>query len=304
VLLVINPSASGVTPRNRVVIQNAIASEHDLEVAETNRRGHATRHAQGAAARGVDVVIAVGGDGTVNEVTNGLAQSDTALGVLPGGSTNVFARQLGFVNDPEAATEQLLHGLRTDTIRKVGLGIVNGRYFCFHVGMGFDAAVVERVERFGSLKRWFGHPLFAAAAVATWVKGYDRKHPAFRVEQPEKPGVDGFFAIALNVDPYTFVGAKPLSMAPLATLDSPLSLVTLTSLRGDRVLRAASLSIRRGDVTKVDSVMRSDGLLNFTVRGHRPFPWQVDGDFLGDTDLLEFNYEPEALHLVMPPRAN
>jgi diacylglycerol kinase family enzyme len=297
---VINPSASGVTPRNRVVIQNAIASEHDLEVAETNRRGHATRHAQGAAARGIDVVIAVGGDGTVNEVTNGLAQSATALGVLPGGSTNVFARQLGFVNDPEAATEQLLHGLRTDSIRRVGLGIVNGRYFCFHVGMGFDAAVVERVERFGSLKRWFGHPLFAAAALATWVSGFDRKHPAFRVEHAKEPGLKGFFAIALNVDPYTFLGARPLSMAPHATLDTPLSLVTLTSLRADRVLRATSLSLRRRDVTQVASVVRTDNLHSFTVRGLRPFPWQVDGDYLGDTDLLEFSYEPNALRLVLP----
>ncbi len=328
VLMIINPSASGVTARNRVVIQNAINAEHDLEVSETHRRGHATRFAQGAAARGFDVVVSVGGDGTVNEVTNGLAGSSTLLGVLPGGSTNVFARQLGFINDPEAATEQLLSGLRRGEQQRIGLGKVNGRYFCFHVGMGFDAAVVAHVERFGTLKRWLGHPLFAYAGVRTWVRGYDRKRPAMYVEivgphgtsgKTETSGktgstandtvptpafgltrIDGFFAVAIKVDPYSFVGPKPISFAPAATTESPLSVVVLTSLGLVSIVRALSLAVRGGDIAKVASVTRVDGVHGFTVRGHRPFPWQIDGDYLGDTDVLDFSYEAECLSLVVP----
>ncbi len=299
--MIINPSASGVTARNRVVIQNAISAEHDLEVSETHRRGHATRFAQGAAARGFDVVVSVGGDGTVNEVTNGLAGSSTLLGVLPGGSTNVFARQLGFTNDPEAATEQLLAGLRRSEHQRIGLGKVNGRYFCFHVGMGFDAAVVAHVERFGTLKRWLGHPLFAYAGVRTWVRGYDRKRPAMSVEVNDgRTRVDGFFAVAIKIDPYSFVGPKPISFAPAATTASPLSVVVLTSLGLVPIVRALSLAVRGGDIAKVSSVTRLDGLHGFTVRGHRPFPWQIDGDYLGDTDVLDFSYEPDCLSLVKP----
>ena len=153
VLLIVNPSASGVTARGRVVITNAIAADHELEVVETNRRGHATRHAQGAVAREVDAVVSLGGDGTLNEVANGLARSNVVLGVLPGGSTNVFARSIGFVNEPVEATEQLLEALRIGVPKRIGLGNVNGRYFCFHVGMGYDAAVVlghpEYYPRFG-----------------------------------------------------------------------------------------------------------------------------------------------------------
>ena len=147
VLLVVNASASSVTPRTRVVIAKALAADHSVEVAETSRRGHASRLAQGAAASGVDVVVVLGGDGTVNEAANGLAGSSTALGVLPGGSTNVFARTIGCPNDPIEATGQLLAALSRRSIRRVGLGSANGRYFLFHAGIGFDAAVVEQVER-------------------------------------------------------------------------------------------------------------------------------------------------------------
>ncbi|MEY2571184.1 MAG: hypothetical protein QOE63_1534, partial [Acidimicrobiaceae bacterium] len=123
------------TARGRVVIQKALSADHDVTLAETNRRGHATRLAQSAANAGVDVVVCLGGDGTLNEVANGLAGTSTALAPLPGGSTNVFARTIGLPNDPIEATGALLDGLAADRIEPVGLGNVNGRYFLFHVGI-------------------------------------------------------------------------------------------------------------------------------------------------------------------------
>src|SRR5215472_2807528 len=158
ILLLVNASASSVTPRARVVIQKALAADHEVTVAETSRRGHASRLAQGAAADGLDAVIVLGGDGTLNEAANGLAGSETALGVLPGGSTNVFARTIGMTNDPIEATGELLAALGGGLggITRVGLGNVNGRRFLFHVGVGFDAAVVAQVERRSALKRYLG----------------------------------------------------------------------------------------------------------------------------------------------------
>ena len=100
ILLVVNAFASSVTARNTVVVHRELSQRHEVEIVETNRRGHATRFAQDAARRGLDVVIGFGGDGTLNEVATGVAGTDTALGVLPGGSTNVFARTLGLENDP------------------------------------------------------------------------------------------------------------------------------------------------------------------------------------------------------------
>src|SRR5687768_16500911 len=111
------------------------------------------------------------------------------------------------VNDPIEATGQLLSALAAKHVERVGLGSVNGRYFLFHVGMGFDAAVVEQVERRAGLKRYAGHPLFVYAAFATWFRHFDRSRPRFAVESAGRPVIDdGYLAICLNTNPYTFLG--------------------------------------------------------------------------------------------------
>src|SRR3954447_25328563 len=212
VLLLVNAAASAVTARGRVVIQKALSADHEVTAAETSRRGHASRLAQGAAADGVDVVVVLGGDGTLNEAANGLAGTDTALGVLPGGSTNVFARTIGTPPDPIEATGSLLAALARGSVRPVGLRSVNGRYSLFPGGIGFDAGVVAQVERRAELKRYAGHPLFVWAAFATWFRHYDRTRPRFSVcHEPGGAVVDdGYLAIVQNTNPYTYLGSRPL----------------------------------------------------------------------------------------------
>ena len=301
-LLLVNASASSVTARGRVVIAKALSADHDVEVAETSRRSHATRLAQGAAAAGFDAVVCLGGDGTLNEAANGLAGTDTALAVLPGGSTNVFARTIGVVNDPVEATAQLLSGLARDSIRRVGLGTVNGRYFLFHVGMGFDAAVVEQVERRSELKRWAGHPLFVYAGFATWFRHYDRSRPRFAVRFPGGPPVDdAYLAICLNTNPYTFLGNRPLHIAPEATLDRGLAMVSVRTMSFVPLLRiiGAALGVG-GSLRRMRAVDHRHDLTSIEVTGHGPFPYQVDGDFLGETTSLSFRHQPDAIRLVLP----
>ena len=197
VLLLVNSSASSVTARGRVVIQKALSADHEVTLAETSRRGHATRLAQSAASSGTDVVVVLGGDGTLNEAANGLARSACALAALPGGSTNVFARTIGLPNDPIEATGDLLDALASDSIERVGLGVVNGRYFLFHVGMGFDAAVVAQVERRAGLKRYAGHPLFVYAGFDTWIRHFDRSRPRFSVRFADGTVVDDGYLVDL-----------------------------------------------------------------------------------------------------------
>src|SRR6185436_13826916 len=214
-LLIVNSSASSVTARTRVVIQKALAADHRVTVAETSRGGHAARLAQGAANDGTDVVVVLGGDGTLNEAANGLAGSACALAPLPGGSTNVFARTIGLPNDPIEATGVLLDALSESSIRRVGLGSVNGRYFLFHVGIGYDAAVVAQVERRDTLKRYLGHPLFAFSAVSTWFRHYEHDRPRFQVRHgdPTTEPVGSAFTIVLNTNPYTYLGNRPFDAA-------------------------------------------------------------------------------------------
>lgn len=304
VLLIVNPFSSSVTARTRVVIRKALAGDHDVELVETNRRNHATRLAQGAAADGVDVVVALGGDGTVNEVANGLAETRTALAVLPGGSTNVFARTIGLPNDPIEATADTLEALEAGSIRRVGLGSANGRYFCFHVGMGYDAALVEQVERRAQLKRWAGHPLFMYAGVSTWLRHYDTKHPHFTLRFPDGDHVDdGYFTIVANTNPYTFVGNAPFDISPSTTLEDGLAVVTVRSLKLHDLLRVVVKALRGGEALGRDrSIHRREDVAEVVVEGidGQPFPYQVDGDFLGEIRRIRFRHVPDVLDLVLP----
>jgi diacylglycerol kinase family enzyme len=302
VLLIVNPTASSVTARTRVVIQKALSADHDLTVAETSRRGHAARLAQGAANAGADVVAVLGGDGTLNEAANGLVGTNTALAPLPGGSTNVFARTLNLPDEPTEATGALLDSLDERAITSIGLGSVNGRYFLFHCGIGFDAAVVEQVEKRGGLKRYAGHPLFIYSAFDTWLRQFDRKNPLFAVHHADGSVVnDGYFALCMNTNPYTYLGNTPLDVAPEATLDRPLVLLTIRKLSATALSSLALSALRsKGGLASHRRVDYRTDVETALLRGHKPMPYQVDGDFLGAVDELRFAWHRDALRLVVP----
>jgi diacylglycerol kinase family enzyme len=300
ILLVVNAFASSVTARNTVIVHRTLSQGNDVEVVETNRRGHATRFAQDAARRGVDVVIGYGGDGTLNEVATGVAGSNSALGVLPGGSTNVFARTLGMANDPVAAVRQLADGIAARDIRPIGLGNVNGRYFCFHTGIGYDAAVVREVEHRASIKRWLGHPLFIDASLRTWLTKYDRSSPHFTVHVDGADAVEGYFTIVLNTNPYTYLGNRPLDLSPAATLDRGLVVVTFRTLRVGAILRSLGGALRGGGMTTSAHVDVRTDVRALRIEHPQPFPYQLDGDYLGETATLGFAHCPDAVRLVYP----
>jgi diacylglycerol kinase family enzyme len=309
ILLVVNAFASSVTARNTVVVHRELSQRHDVEIVETNRRGHATRFAQDAARRELDVVIAFGGDGTLNEVATGVAGTTTALAVLPGGSTNVFARTLGLENDPVRAVRQLVAGIDAGDIEPIGLGRVNGRYFCFHTGVGYDAAVVNEVERRSSLKRWLGHPLFIYASARTWLVGYDRTKPHFTVSGNTDAELgpttafevtDGYFTIVLNTNPYTYLGNRPLDLSPAATLDRGLVAVTFRTMSATAVLRSLAGALRGGGVRPGPHLDVHTDLSVLTIEHSMPFPYQVDGDYLGETHELQFDHVPDAALVVRP----
>ena len=297
-----NSFASSVTARNTVVIHRRLSRTNDVELVETNRRGHATRFAHDAARRGIDVVVGFGGDGTVNEVATGIAGTETALGALPGGSTNVFARTIGLPNDPVEAVDLLANGIDAADLQPIGLGRVNGRYFCFHTGVGYDAAVVAAVERHASLKRWLGHPMFITAAVLTWTRGYSRGEPHFRVVTDAGVVDDGYYSIVLNTNPYTYLGNRPLDLSHAATFDRGLVAVTFRTMRATAIVRSLIEALRGGGVKTESWLDEQIDLQQLVIEHERPFPYQLDGDYLGEVTRLTFQHEPDALRLVVPRR--
>ena len=277
-----------------------LARHHSVQVVETNERGHATRFAKDAADRGVDAVVAFGGDGTLNEVATGLAGSRTALMMLPGGSTNVFVRSLGASNDPVTALQQFSAGLDHDNIHPISLGRANGRYFCFHAGIGFDAAVVELVERRASLKRIIGQPLFALSALQAWFRSYDRKYPHFSVEVDGKKIPNGYFTVVLNSNPYTYVGKMAVNLSTAASLDKKLVAVTFRKLTTPLIVRTIIQSVRQDQINASPGIDVRTDVEDVKINFSAPFPYQLDGDYLGEQTSLHIEHCPDALRLVKP----
>lgn len=283
-------------------IQRALGAQHRLEVAETFRRGHATRLARAAARDGVDVVVVAAGDGTLNEAADGLVGTDTALAPLPAGSTNVFARTIGMRNRIDPALQQLVAAIEARSFKRIGLGRANGRHFLFHCGTGFDAEVIEQVERHSYLKRWFAHPTFAVAALTTFFRGFDRERPVYRVERDGEPIGTGFFSIVSNTAPYAFFGPRPLRVTKAAGFDHRLALTMFEQLEVGVLLPAALSAMFRGQrIERQRGILQLSDVDQLTFYAeHGPFPWQVDGDYLGQVERLDVSYAPDALTLVMP----
>lgn len=299
-LLLYNPFATSVSPRVREVIAKAFASETKLEVAETKRRGHAMHLAAGAVHEGFDLVVCLGGDGTLNEVINGLAGSDVPLTPLPGGGTNVFARTLGLPRDAVEAAGVLLERIRDGAApRRVNLGVVNGRRFAFCAGVGFDAAVVRNVEKRARLKRQIGDAFFVSTALRTFFFGTNRRRPLLTIRRADEEHRGLFVTVVCNSNPYTYLGARPFQLCPHADLDEGLDIMALRTMRTASTLRAVLRAFGRGGHVRMKSVLSLHDRPAFEVLAQRPVPLQVDGDFAGEAMRFEFAVEPRALSVLV-----
>src|SRR5213596_3471949 len=228
-LIIVNPYASTVSDRLKHLVVYALRGRFEVDAVDTEGRGHATELCREAALEGYDVVVAFGGDGTVNEAANGgydvvvafggdgtvneaangLAGSETPLTCLPGGATNVFCRILGIPNDVVDATEHLLRMADDFRPRRVDTGRVNGRHFVFSSGVGLDASVVERVDSHPRLKTRFGEWYFTWAAVSAFNRRYLVRPPRVRVETPAGSR-EGVTVVVQNSDPFTYFGNRPI----------------------------------------------------------------------------------------------
>ena len=250
----------------------------------------------------------LGGDGTLNEAANGLVGTDTAMAPLPGGSTNVFARTIGVPRKLGKAVVQLDTSLAAGSIRRMPLGVVNGRRFLFHAGLGFDAAVVAQVERRPALKHKLGQTAFVLATLTTLARHFDLGRPHFTLHmgpgtEGKETAVPGAYSIVMNSNPYTYMGRIPLNLTTDAIPGRGLVAVTVRTMHLPAVVGLLTSAIGSGERLRTNRrVDHRPDLVSFTVTSlEDPFPYQVDGDFLGFTERLDFSYEPHALAIVAPP---
>ena len=300
-LVVVNPHAAAVSDRLRNLVVYALASRYDVEAVETQARGHAIEICRAAARDGYGLVVAFGGDGTVNEAANGLAGSGTPLTCLPGGSANVFCKLLGIPGEIVDATEHLLRLADRFAPREVDLGLVEGRFYTFTAGVGMDADVVRRVDARPALKARFGPYFFTAAALGTFLRRCAVRAPRMFVAVGDETFA-GVTAIVQNAEHYTYFHDHPIDLADGATLDG--GTLSGVVLRRASVLGAPSLLLRgvrgRGAVARHRQVAAFSGAREVTVSSTtaRRLPLQVDGDYLGEVSEARFQIRPRALTVV------
>jgi diacylglycerol kinase family enzyme len=286
-LLIVNPFASGVDEHRLAAVRAALPS--GVETRLTTAPGEATAIVSETGA--VDAIYVFGGDGTYNEVLNGV-RIDVPLGFLPGGGTSVLPRALGLPRDPVRAALRVADG-RT---RRIGLGRVNGRRFGFNAGIGFDAELVRRVDELGRRPdgRRPGDVAFLRVALGALGERHIRFDPQLEVEGLGRAA----FALVANCSPYTYAGAVGLDLVPEASFDEGLAVVAPVSLRARDLPRLVLLGPRGRGFRRGDALTGRD-LDRLVVRCDHPLPLQVDGEDAGDVSEAVYEAERDAVSVLV-----
>ncbi|HYO03074.1 MAG TPA: diacylglycerol kinase family protein [Mycobacterium sp.] len=313
-VLIVNPNATSTTPAGRDLLAHALESRVKLTVAHTDHRGHAIEIARDATRDGVDVVIVHGGDGTVNEVVNGILgdcgqappKRGPAIAVVPGGSANVFARALGISPDPIDATNQLVDLLgayrRGGKWRRIGLMDCGDRWGVFTAGMGVDGDVVASVEA----QREKGRKVTAARymRVATRaVLASACKEPTLTLELPGRDPVVGVhFALVSNSSPWTYANARPVWTNPSTTFETGLGVFATTSMNVWANLGLVRQMLSKKPRLDAKHLVRDDDVPWVRVTADTPVSCQIDGDYVGQRERMTFTAVRDAIGVVAPPR--
>jgi diacylglycerol kinase family enzyme len=313
-LVIVNPHATGAPRELREAVVGILERAYEVRTVETEAQGHALVLAREALRDGYEVLGAFGGDGTVNEVANGLAADGTnnggdtrpaALACLPAGQANVFAKIIGVPANALAASERLVARAGTANARSVDLGVVNGRCFTFSSGLGVDASVTRRVDANPRLKARFGPWYYAWVMASTLTPRYLLSPPrmAVGVNGAAPDGtLRGVSTVVQNGSPYTFFRNRPIEIADDGGLDSGRLAGCL--LRRVALVDLPSLAFRalspRARVSAHPQVSAFTDASDLTVRSadDRPLPLHVDGDYLGDVTEARYSVLPHALRVL------
>ena len=306
-LIIVNPYATTVSDRLKNLVVYALQGRYDVEAVSTEAQHHAIEIGREARDGGYDIVVAFGGDGTLNEVANGLAGTDVPVSVLPGGSTNVVCRTLGIPNDVVDATEHLLGVADDFRPRRIDLGDVNGRRFVFSCGIGLDATAARRVDAHPQMKARAGPYYYTWATLSGFYRQYLRNPVTLRIEARGRE-LEGITALAQNSDPFTYFGERPIRVCEGVALDDgTLSMAVLKrAAQRDAPTLITRLFSDRLSAAKHNQIVQLDDLTEARVSSAsvdaagetRPCPVQVDGDYFGEHTRIDMRVEPGALTVV------
>ncbi len=293
-LLIVNPYSTQVSGRRIAEVERALRERVELHTEFTQHPGHATELAAAAAAERIDAILVFAGDGTYNEAMNG-ADGEIPFGFLPGGGTSVLPRTLGLPRDPVDAARAVAAALAEGRLRRISLGAVNGRRFCFAAGLGFDAEAVRRLDALGR------DPDGARPGDLTFARVFAKmilEHRGRWESQLEIVGVGrAAFMVVANCDPYSYAGSVPIRTSPLARFEDGIDFVAPKRVRTRDVARMVAWIVRGNGYD--ERVLTGHDLDRIEVHCDRPLPLQADGEDLGDADTVVFEARRDAVSVLV-----
>lgn len=310
---IVNPFASSFSERRVKLIERALKTVAEVEVLRTEKRDHATELAKHAS-QTADIVCVLGGDGTLNEAAQGVIGTDTVLAPLPGGSTNVFARAIGYSNDVFEALSQLIESIEESKTKRIGVGSINDRVFLFNAGIGLDAEVIARVEKNAKIKKVAAHPFTLSTAITTYIKDFDRKEQQMSVLLGDEarnirmyssdPTVfaEANLVVVSNLSPWTYLGIREVVLAPTADIDEALTITAVRAINPVKLTRIGLSAIGKHKVVMHHKdIAHCDFVKNATIAANNhALPYQVDGDYLGTVSKASVKYIENSLSIQIP----
>ena len=292
-VLIVNPYSTHVNGERIGAVERVLRERIELRTEFTQRPGHATELAAASAADH-DAILDFSGDGTYNEALNG-ADGAVPFGFLPGGGTSVLPRALGLSRDPVAAARSVGAALAEDRMRRISLGAVNGRRFCFSAGIGFDAEAVRRLDRLGRAPGGArpGDIAFLRTIAKMVLERRGRWDPQIEIEGVGRAA----FVLVSNGDPYSYAGSLPVRVTPGARFEAGIDFAAPTRVRARDVPRHFAGVFRGGGFGRIE-VLRGHDLDRLVVRCDRPLPLQADGEDLGDIVEAVFEAKRDAVSVL------
>jgi len=286
ILFIINPISGG---KNKTKIIKDIPklldnNKFDISITHTKYAGHAAKIAKKAVENNINIVVAAGGDGTINEVASQLVNTDTVLAIIPCGSGNGLARELGIPLHYKKAIQQI----NTLNIKKIDVGECNNQYFVSLFGIGFDAKVAYDFNK-GKKRKFLGY-------VWAILKDFFRvKNQYFEIELENEKIVDSFFFVTIaNCSQWGY----NVKVAPNARLDDGVFAVNLCKKPSLLSIIPFGIKVLFGKIetSKYVTLKNSPQLL---VTSNQKFFYHLDGDAKGVSTKIKIDILPEALQIIV-----
>lgn len=303
--MVYNPFATTTDESTRDQIASRLESICELTLQPTSGRNHAIDIARKAQSSGFEIVIGYGGDGTVNELANGLLHngpnpSGPKLAALPGGNANVFARNLNYSADPLQATEQLVQAISANRTRVVGVGSIAAsdlnRWFLFNAGLGIDAEVLRAMDqrrKTGKRASDFAYTLIAGRSLVLALKNKNANIKLRSVTGEISAPLH--FALIINVAPWTYLGSRPLTLTPDATHEKALSVFAPTSFSIRSLGKIFRDIAQNQNFDSHEDVFSLADQKTFSLIADLPTWLQVDGEVLSQVTQVAVSHTDNAL---------